>query len=163
MAIVYLLLGGNLGNRQQLSDEAKTWISKTVGKIICSSAQYESEAWGFEHPLPFLNSVLQVETNLQPTELLQECRKIELRLGRKHQQNKTTYEARTIDIDILFYNNSIILQPDLEIPHPRLHLRGFTLEPLCEIASQLVHPVFMKTIAELKEICTDKSWIKKIE
>jgi 2-amino-4-hydroxy-6-hydroxymethyldihydropteridine diphosphokinase len=104
-----------------------------------------------------------IETNLSPEELIYQILNIEKELGRVRGSIKEGYESREIDIDILLYDNLVIDSDFLTIPHPRMHLRKFVLEPLMEIASNIEHPVFCKTIKELCKICPDKSIVKKKE
>ncbi len=152
MAATYLLLGGNIGDRHAVLRAALTSIEAQVGKVDERSAIYETAPWGFEHPNAFLNQVVLVTTVLQPMELLHTLQAIETALGRTRVAAEG-YAARIIDIDILFYNNEIVKTEALTIPHPLLHHRLFTLEPLAEIAPQLVHPVLQQTIAQLLETC----------
>ncbi|WKK57284.1 2-amino-4-hydroxy-6-hydroxymethyldihydropteridine diphosphokinase [Sphingobacterium sp. BN32] len=146
MNIVYLLTGANIGDpRQQLKD-AKVEIAERVGKIIKESSVYESEAWGVEDQPIFLNQVLEVITPLSAAKVLQTIQQIELVLGRIRAQR---WGSRTIDIDILYYNNDIIHEPDLQVPHPYIQERNFTLIPLSEIAPNFEHPIFKKTNQQL--------------
>ena len=157
---VFLLIGGNLGDRFALLDQAKMEISEQIGHIIKESSIYESAPWGFESENDFLNQVLIVTTDLKPQEVLKKCLAIENQLGRV--RNSDHYTSRTMDIDILFYNDLIINEPDLIIPHPKLHERRFTLEPLNEIAGEFKHPVIKKSIQEISKNCIDKSEVKKL-
>jgi 2-amino-4-hydroxy-6-hydroxymethyldihydropteridine diphosphokinase len=158
MPIAYLLTGGNLGEPQRHLQQAATTIQQEAGKIISASAIYQTAAWGLSDQPDFLNQVLQVETNLAAPELLHCLLNIEMRMGRLRLQKNG---PRIIDIDILFYGNAIIHQPDLTIPHPVLHLRRFVLVPLAQIAPTLPHPVLQKTIVQLLEECTDPLVVKK--
>ncbi|MEI7502222.1 MAG: 2-amino-4-hydroxy-6-hydroxymethyldihydropteridine diphosphokinase [Paludibacter sp.] len=149
MAQVYLGLGTNLGNKEQNLLQAINIIKLEVGNLICQSSFYASMPWGFKSENEFLNAVIQIETTLTPTELLDKTQELELKLGRTA---KTAIEFvdRLIDIDILLYDNIIVDLQQLKIPHQLLHLRDFVLIPLAEIAPDLIHPVFFKTIKELK-------------
>jgi deoxyguanosine kinase len=160
MPETYLSLGSNLGNRKTFINRALKIIPHEIGIILDKSSIYETEPWGFHHPANFYNQVLLVETLLTPTELLLQCLSIERQLGRQRQNNK--YEARTIDIDILFYDDQILLQEGLQIPHPYLHLRKFVLEPLNEIAAGLLHPVLKKTIGKILESCQDHGKVVRL-
>lgn len=151
---VYLLLGGNLGDKPAIFAAAQEKLRRQLGNITSKSAIYETEPWGFESDDLFWNQVLEVDTRLSPREVLEQTQLIEKELGRIRHKNR--YESRLIDIDILFYDERVIQQKDLIIPHPRIQERKFTLAPLCEIAPNLVHPVLKKTIKQLLEKCTDK-------
>ena len=160
MNIVYLLLGGNRGNVKEAINTAKTLIAELIGSIISESSFYESEPWGFSSSNNFINQVLKIQTDLKAEQVLLQTQDIEVRLGRI--RNNTHYESRTMDIDILFFNYKIIETEMLQIPHPRLHLRKFTLEPLNEIAGNFVHPILNETIENLNKKCDDKLWTKRI-
>ncbi|MDR1055072.1 MAG: 2-amino-4-hydroxy-6-hydroxymethyldihydropteridine diphosphokinase [Prevotellaceae bacterium] len=154
----YLLLGSNKGERVNILDRTRQMIEERIGMIIRQSSLYESEAWGFVSD-NFINQVICTKTELPPQKILSEIHKIEADMGRKH-TNSQGYQARTLDIDILFYDSAIINQEDLIIPHSRLHERYFTLLPLNEIAPELKHPVLELTIQQLLEKCIDtaKVW-----
>ena len=142
-----LLIGGNLGNRIENIRQAIGYIEDRIGKIKQRSSVYESEPWGFEAEHRFLNAVVVVETRLQPEALLREAQEIENIMGRI--RNGSGYSSRTMDIDILFFNDDVIDTPALTVPHPRLHERRFVLVPLAEIMPDRVHPVLGKNIKEL--------------
>ena len=175
MQRVYLLLGGNLGNRSENLKTAREQVTRLIGDIETASSIYETEPWGFSHHIPFYNQAVVSVTSLEPEKVLQVLRKIEEGLGRKEgnpgrkkgdpgrKKEKGQYSARTIDIDILFYEDRVINKKELVIPHPRLHERRFALAPLVEIAPRLVHPVLGKTIDALYEQCDDNSTVKRIE
>ena len=152
---VYLLTGGNMGDRMANIRTARAHIINSIGKILLESSVYESEPWGFKAEQSFLNQVLLVETDLLPLELLEKCQQIENTMERVRASDQ--YISRTMDIDILFYNSEIIELPQLVIPHNRLHERKFTLEPLNEIAPDFVHPKLNKKVAELLLSCNDSS------
>jgi 2-amino-4-hydroxy-6-hydroxymethyldihydropteridine diphosphokinase len=158
---VYLCLGGNLGNCLATFGQVCVQIKETVGKITSQSSLYQSQAWGMEDAPDFLNQVIKVETKISAEGLLIFLLEIEKELGRKRAET-TTYQSRLIDIDILFFNKKIIKAETLEIPHPRLHLRKFVLEPLNEIAPHFIHPVLNKSISELLESCPDTGQVKKL-
>jgi len=155
----YLLIGGNLGNRQKNLEKAMELIAAKAGQVGKSSSLYETEAWGMRDQPAFLNQVLVLFTKLDPRQLLSIILDIEHQMGRERTQK---FGPRAIDIDILFYNEAIIDEPGLTIPHPQLHLRKFTLEPLHEIAPSLVHPVLNKTITDLLKDCPDPLAVKKL-
>ena len=147
----FILTGGNQGDRFEQLAIARKAIG-TLGNIIAVSGIYETAAWGKTDQPDFLNQVIQMETALTPQQLMVALLEIEAKMGR---QRAEKYSPRTIDLDILYYNDEIIDQPGLMIPHPRLQLRRFVLEPLYEIAPNLVHPVFGKTTYQLLLECPD--------
>ena len=133
MAIVYLSLGSNCGDRIGFVQQATSLLAAADGiTLIRTSAFYETEPWGIDSENWFVNAVVEIKTTLSPRHLLEECQRIEHQLGRKRSDGKS-YSDRTIDIDILFYNKDIINEEDLIIPHKFLHLRAFTLVPLLEL------------------------------
>jgi 2-amino-4-hydroxy-6-hydroxymethyldihydropteridine diphosphokinase len=154
MKKAYLLLGGNLEDRESLIGRAREAISLRVGKIIHQSSVYETEPWGFSSSDHFLNQVVVVETAEQPSSLLELILEIEMELGRTRDFNG--YESRLIDIDILFFEEEVISHNDLTIPHPRIQERMFTLKPLQEVNGSFVHPVLKKSIHQLVDECPDK-------
>lgn len=158
MSKVFLLTGSNLGNRKEQLEKAASYIELRAGKIIMKSAVYESASWGFEHPVTFLNQALLIETEFLPQELLSIVLSIENDMGRIRDEHKG-YEARLIDIDILFYGYEIIKEDDLVIPHPRLHERLFALIPLNEICPDFKHPSLDKSITEILGNCPDDSTV----
>ena len=160
MHIVFLLLGGNLGDREANFKKVRDIIYYDIGKIKRKSSLYETEPWGFKHEMNFLNQLIQIETPFRPEEILAKIEKIEKCFKKNSEKGK--YLPREMDIDILFYDNEIIKKPGIEIPHPRLHLRKFVLEPLYELVPDHIHPVFAVTIRELRDNCTDKGRVEKI-
>jgi len=159
MINVYLLLGSNLGNRELFLEQAAVHINAEAGEVVQRSGVYETQSWGKTDEPDYLNQVLLINTTLGAKDLLNKLLNIELLLGRERQQK---WGSRTVDIDILFYNNEIINEPGLTIPHPELHKRRFTLEPLDEIAPGLMHPVLKRTVKTLKSELQDKLEVKKI-
>ncbi len=159
MNTAYLCLGGNIGDREASMRLAVTKINELAGATILASSFYETEAWGVTGQQAYLNCCIAVETKLSAGELITLLLTIEKELGRTRDLWQT-YEPRTIDIDILFFNKDIITQDHLIVPHPRLHLRKFVLIPLNEIASKFLHPVLNKTIFNLLEECKDASSVK---
>lgn len=156
--IVYLALGTNMGNR--LSN-LKTAVDNLTPQMSVKKKShiYETPPWGFTDQAAFLNQVLQVETYLKPEALLAHLKRLESALGRV-----PTFQngPRLIDIDILFFDDVEIDTPPLVIPHPRLHERAFVLVPLADIAPDLVHPIFHKTVRELLT-ALDQSEIKLVK
>src|SRR5690606_18545296 len=158
----YLSVGSNLGDRQGNLQKAVTLLNEKAGSITSCSSIYETPAWGFKSD-DFYNICLGIDTTLSPNDLLACMLSIETALGRTRDPNAENYAARTIDLDIIFYEDFIIKDRDLVIPHPHMQLRGFVLEPLAEIVPGKIHPVFHKTIAELLEQCKDQSGIVKTD
>lgn len=156
----YLLTGGNIGNRLDYLSKAKEAIRKRCGSILKQSSIYETAAWGMENQEAFLNQVLKIETDLAPEVLLKTILQIEEELGRKRQLK---YGPRTVDIDILFFNDEIINQEGLKIPHPQMQNRRFVLVPLNEIACGKIHPVFQKPVSELLDECPDLLEVNKFK
>ena len=160
MKIVYLGIGTNLGNREENLKQAVAKIEEYVGPVLKSSSIYETAPWGFQSEDKFLNMVVIVETALTPSGLLGRLLMIESLLGRVRGEKR--YSSRLIDIDILLYENLVVDELSLKIPHPLLQDRKFVLVPLCEIAADLIHPVLKKSMTELLEICGDKSEVRKV-
>ncbi len=148
MNTAYLGLGSNLGNRMAfLRSGRDTLVDRSEIVLIRTAAVYETEAVGGppDNPL-FLNTALQIETSLEPRQLLAVCLGVEDEFGRSR---PVRWAPRTLDIDILFYADQVICDEDLTLPHPRLQERPFVLAPLREIAPDLRHPLLEQTINEL--------------
>jgi 2-amino-4-hydroxy-6-hydroxymethyldihydropteridine diphosphokinase len=159
MKKVFLGIGTNLGNKESNLEQAVARIEEYIGPVINSSSIYETEPWGFEAKDEFLNIVVKVETDQTPSGTLEKILMIESLMGRVRGQKR--YSSRLIDIDILLYEDMIVEEESLKIPHPLLQQRKFVLVPLCEIASEIIHPVLKKSIAELLELCEDRGEVKK--
>jgi len=157
----YIELGGNQGDRLALIMQAKNKIKEYGGKIIAESSVYETPPWGFESKSNFYNQVILIETYLNSKNLIKKLQSTEKILGRKREKNQ--YCSRTMDIDILFFNDLIIKDEDLIIPHPRMHLRNFVLMPMNEIAPEFIHPEFQKSMQFLLKTCPDNSECKIIQ
>ena len=157
--MIVILLGSNLGNRQKYLDQASDLIERRIGRIVLSSSVYETEPWGFNDSDFFLNKVACLDSSPEPEILLENLMQIETDIGRK--RTGIQYVSRLIDLDILFYEDRIIKSKDLEIPHPKLHLRKFTLIPLNELFQDFIHPELGKTMKELLEACDDPLAVKK--
>lgn len=155
----YLLIGGNEGNRQRRLEEARIQIAAAAGQIRMTSSLYETAPWGNPDQPWYLNQALQVETALDATALMKAVLGIEEKMGRKRTEK---YGARSIDIDILFFNDAIISGPGLTIPHPEIPNRRFVLEPMNEIAASYVHPATGRTIREMLEATADPLQVKRI-
>lgn len=151
MAIVYLSLGSNIGDRVGYIQQATSLLGASENiNIVTTSSFYETEPWKMESDNWFVNAVVQISTTLSPEALLDECQRIEQQLGRK-KSSKETYSDRTIDIDIIFYDKLITNNERLTIPHKYFHKRVFMLVPMLEIAGDFVHPFFGKTVENLYE------------
>lgn len=145
--MIFLSLGTNLGDRLANLSKARSLLTAKV-QIDKASPIYETPPWGFTDQPAFLNQVLQVETDLQPLELLAFLKQIETSMGR---QPTRRYGPRLIDLDILFYHDQVLELPQLVIPHPHLHERAFVLVPLADLAPEFKHPVNGKTVKEMLE------------
>jgi len=161
MHTCFLLLGSNLGEKDKILKRAMQAINGKIGDVLCKSSVYQTKPWGFESTDYFLNIVIEINTLKTPEQILISIHEIETDLGRLR-VNTNGYQSRTIDIDILFYDDEIIDRKDLTIPHPRMHLRSFTMKPLAEIAPEFIHPVFGKTMLELLAFCDDDSVVQLI-
>lgn len=156
MAKAVLITGGNRGDVRALLRRAAGLIGERIGRIVRSSACYESAPWGFRAEQSFWNQVPEVETPLHPEELLEAVLSVEAVLGRDRVQEGLEkastgerYASRTLDVDILFYDDEVIRTPRLEIPHPRLGGREFVLRPLCELMPERRHPVTGERMRDL--------------
>ncbi|MHC1779875.1 MAG: 2-amino-4-hydroxy-6-hydroxymethyldihydropteridine diphosphokinase [Bacteroidales bacterium] len=155
----YLLLGGDKGDRLANIKFAITRLASLSETTPLVSDVYESDPWGFDSNLKFLNVAAIISTKLDSASLLIELHEIEKDLGRIRDLNLNSYTSREMDVDIIFFNNDIVDNEKLTIPHPRMHLRRFVLTPLSQIAPQYVHPVINKSIKELLDECPDKSTV----
>lgn len=156
---VFLLLGSNLGDRPQVLAAAREAIAEQAGSITCQSAIYETAPWGITDQPAFLNQVLEITTSLLPEDLLRIILNIEHDLGRVRYER---WGARVIDIDILYFGQTVMDSARLTLPHPRIQDRRFVLAPLAEIAPDFIHPVLQKTSSQLLEQCPDTSAVSKI-
>jgi len=159
MNTAYLLIGGNMGERELYLKKARNLIGEQCGELKSCSSIYQTAAWGKTDQPMFLNQALEIFTSLKPMQLLQQILSIEKQLGRTRHEK---YGPRNIDIDILFYNEERHNVPLLTIPHPDLQYRRFVLTPMNEIAAEFVHPVLKKTMAELLKECPDDLPVKKL-
>ena len=149
MAIVYLSLGSNLGDRVGYIQQATSLLSANPDiNVVATSSFYETEPWQMDSNNWFVNAIVQISTSLTPEELLIVITRIESQLGRER-SGKREYTDRTIDIDILFYDNKIMNTEKLVIPHQFFHKRACMLVPMLEIAQDFVHPLFHKTVSQL--------------
>ena len=148
MAIAYLALGTNIGNKRRNMITAAALLAERVGDVLALSGFYETEPWGFQSENTFLNAAFQLDTSLSPLELLKATQEIEIEMGRTQKSNGA-YHDRIIDIDILLYEDLVLQTPELTLPHPLMHERLFVMEPLAEIAPNVIHPVFKKPVISL--------------
>lgn len=157
----YILLGSNVGDREGIFKQAIEMIECSCSRVVAMSHLYESEPWGFDSDDMFLNQVICIKTALTPHDLLKVLMSIEIRLGRDREHHYDTYVSRPIDLDILYYDDIIVEDSDLVLPHPRLHLRRFTLEPLCDVAPGFIHPLLLLSNEELLQRCDDVLMVRR--
>lgn len=155
---IYLLIGGNIGDRLANLENARKSIEEQCGPIQKASSIYETEAWGLKDQPAFYNQALCIDTELSPEELLETLLRIEVSMGRKRM---VPLGPRNIDLDIIYYNEAVIQQTGLIIPHPRMTERNFVLAPLVEIAAEFMHPILQKTTTQLFQSCKDLSVVYK--
>ena len=160
MVWAFIGLGSNLGQREDSLERAIGALAQTPGVLVRRrSALYETEPVGIAEQPWFVNAVVEIETELSPRELLAVCKQIERSLGRRE---RVRYGPREIDLDILLYDNIIVNEPDLQIPHAQLHRRRFVLVPLAEIAPAVVHPILHQTVAQLLQNLDDLKEVKPL-
>ncbi|MCR4816115.1 MAG: 2-amino-4-hydroxy-6-hydroxymethyldihydropteridine diphosphokinase [Bacteroidales bacterium] len=170
---VVLLIGSNQGDRVSLLMHAVMEIANRIGTVSLVSSMYETEPWGFDAEQNFLNQAVVVDTDLNAFDVLRKALEIEKELGRVRPTEDVAtfsvlstplhvkeYKSRPIDIDLIFFNSEIVDAPDLQLPHPRMHMRRFVLEPLAQIIPDFKHPKLRKTIRQLLEECTDKGDVR---
>ena len=155
---VYLMIGGNIGDRLVNLEIARKNIEQRCGAIQKQSSIFETEAWGYKDQPAFYNQALCIESALSPQDLMETLLAIEQAMGR---ERLIPLGPRTIDLDILYYNQTVIETPALIIPHPRLSERNFVLVPLMEIAPDFVHPILKKTNTALYNASADVSVVHK--
>jgi 2-amino-4-hydroxy-6-hydroxymethyldihydropteridine diphosphokinase len=156
---IFLLLGTNLGDRMSNLAKARMLIGSAAGQILSASSVFETAAWGKTDQPSFYNQVVVIDTPDDPQQLFTKILSLELTMGRVREEK---WGPRLIDIDILFFNDLIVDDVNLKIPHVGIPYRRFVLEPLNEIAPDLFHPGLRKTIRELLQTCTDPSPVKKL-
>ena len=157
----YLSLGTNLGDKLDNLQHALNLIAQKVGRVTKVSSIYKTKSWGFKSD-DFFNICIEVSTNLNPENLLDKVLQIEIELGRTR-ESSDDYKARTIDIDVLLFDDDIIFYNDLKVPHPRMLERKFVLVPLTEIASNVKHPIVKKTILMCLQGCDDNTEIEETD
>ena len=139
-------LGTNLGQKEENLQKAVEKINEKIGEVTSLSSFYETAPWGFDSENSFLNAAVCVLTAYQPLEVLEQTQLIERELGRTMKSKDGVYHDRLIDIDILLYDDLILQTPELTIPHPLMTERSFVMDPLCEIASELIYPITGKKL-----------------
>ena len=159
--ITYLSLGSNMGNRLAQLQEAVFRLGKVLGTVRSVSSVYEAAAWGFEGG-DFLNACISVETTMGAEDVLKAILEIESKMGRERKK-EAGYVSRTIDIDILYFDDENIESEQLKVPHPQLHQRLFVLKPLADIAPQFYHPKLGKDTRNMLQECRDSSAVKKTD
>lgn len=160
MAEVYILLGGNVGDKSNIFDKTRKQIGERIGPITKRSSVYVTEPWGFKSDL-FWNQALITETALLPHEVLKQTQSIEIDMGRIIKSGH--YIARVMDIDLLFYDDVQLNTPDLTLPHPKISERRFVLVPLNEIAPEKLHPVSGLKVQEMLLLCTDELSVERMD
>lgn len=155
---LFLQLGSNLGDREQLIKDAIKFINEKLGKVLSYSKIYESDPWRVDGQKNYLNQIIEAHSSLSAEDSLKVLKDIENELGRVRLEK---WGERLIDIDIIFFNNDIIETSDLCVPHKHMHERNFVLIPLNEIAPQYVHPKYNKTVADLLEESKDTENVVK--
>jgi len=156
---VFIITGGNIGDRMKNLETAEKMIEQQIGHVIQTSKIYETEAWGINDQPSFYNQVLIVETNFSSDKVIKKILKVEENMGRVRTIKNA---ARNIDIDILFFNDDIVNEENLTIPHPQMINRRFVLMPLNEIASAKIHPVYNKSVSQLLTECKDELKVKPL-
>jgi len=157
---IWVGLGSNLGDRKENIARAIEALS-SIAEVTNSSPIYESPAWGYDSDNSYYNSCVEVKSELDAISFLSRIKSLENEMGRTRSENG--YADRSIDIDILFFDQEVIETSDLIVPHPRLHERLFVLRPLNDVIPKFVHPIMQKTIEELLALCKDLSETKKVE
>ena len=160
MNSAFLSLGSNRGNRQEYLQNAIAMLEKRAGKVSKRSSIYETQPWNMSDSTNFLNQVILIETALDAPALMEIIIETETSLGRI--RTKSGYEPRTIDIDILFFNDTVINSELVTVPHPQIPKMRFVLEPLCELAPEYIHPLLKKSLKQLLSECPDTHTIAKL-
>ncbi len=146
MTTIYIGIGSNLGDREGTCLKALEELEKRRIEVTKKSSRYETEPWGVRDQPKFINMVVEADTDLTPGGVLRVIKEIEKNLGRRETRR---WGPRVVDLDILLYNDLVVDEPDLRIPHPHMHERDFVLKPLSEIAPEAIHPLLKKTVREM--------------
>lgn len=157
MSEAIISLGSNLGDKKRNLADALQMLGDRRCSVVAVSHLYETEPWGFVTDDVFLNQIAVVETTLSPRELIDILLDIERQLGRSRTSTSQGYSSRPIDLDVIFFDDLITDDTHITLPHPKMHLRRFVLEPLNELRPNFIHPLFNKTVAQLLKECDDKS------
>lgn len=158
--VIYLCIGGNLGEREANLEEALEFIDFNFGDVVGVSSIYESEPWGMSDVPNFLNQVVHIQSELTDKELLEEIADLEEFFGRE--RSSQGYVSREMDIDVLFIDEEVISTEALQVPHPRISERRFVLEPLAEIAPEFIHPELKQSVQVLLKACSDKGKVTRL-
>lgn len=154
------MMGGNQNNTRFLFEEAKFKLNREAGKIIKAGGLYKTAPWGTSFPFPFFNQALELSTTHSAEKLLKVLLGIEKNMGRE--RTGILNEPRGIDLDILYFGEAVINLSDLIIPHPRMHLRRFVMQPLADDWPEWRHPVLEKSNTEILRNLDDTLWVEKI-
>jgi 2-amino-4-hydroxy-6-hydroxymethyldihydropteridine diphosphokinase len=157
---IYLCIGGNLGEREANLEEALSFIDINFGDVLAVSSIYESEPWGMSDVPNFLNQVMLIQSDLSNDQLLSEISELEEFFGRE--RSSEGYVSREMDIDVLFIGDEIVDSETFKVPHPLVAERRFVLEPLAEIAPDLIHPQVKQSVTEILKACTDKGKVTRL-
>ncbi len=157
---IYLCIGGNLGEREANLEEAIGFIDINIGDVLGLSSVYESEPWGMTDVPNFLNQVVHIQCELSNEVLVKEIAELEEFFGRE--RSAGGYVSREMDVDVLFIDMEIVDTETLIVPHPRMAERRFVLEPLAEIAPDLMHPQLKQTVTEILKACADKGKVTRL-
>jgi|TARA_B100000902_G_scaffold397755_1_gene462470 2-amino-4-hydroxy-6-hydroxymethyldihydropteridine diphosphokinase len=154
---IFLGLGSNLGDRKLNLKKSITLLNSRVGRILNKSRIYESEPWGLKEQSHFLNQVIEIESQIEPIDLLNICKNIELDMGRK---SEIRWGKRVIDIDILYYKSRVINNKNLVVPHKLMHERNFVMIPLNDLNEYHQHPILKRSNKEILNNCIDSCKVK---